>query len=135
MSAPHDLRLVERALDELGLGAEWVADGADALRELCRRPRGYAAVIVGDRVGSISGWTLSGLARDAGVACELILVTGEETRISALRGATLGLAVLWRPASPRRLARALDAVLPRRLCVLGPTTPVGAGSRGVPPGP
>jgi DNA-binding response OmpR family regulator len=113
MSAPHDVRLAEGALDELGLGAEWVADGVEALRDLCRDPLGYAVVIVGERVGSISGWTLCGLARDARVSASLLLVTGDDTRLSAARGAMLDVSILWRPTSPQRLARAIGALLPR----------------------
>ena len=130
MSSSHDLRLTEGALDELGLGAEWIADGAEALRELCRQPRAYVAVIVGERVGGITGWTLCGLAKDARVRAGLLLLSGEDTRLAAMRGAMLDVSVMWRPTSPERLARAIAGLLPRRPCAPGATTLALSGPPG-----
>jgi CheY-like chemotaxis protein len=98
-SAPDDKRLIMEALDELALPGVLVSDGAEAMQTLCRRPNTFAAVIVGERVDRVSGWTLCGLARDAGCRLPILLVTGDEGPLAAARADGLGVTVLCRPAS------------------------------------
>jgi CheY-like chemotaxis protein len=100
-SAPEDKRLIMEALDELALPGVLVSDGAEAMQTLCRRPNTFAAVIVGDRVDRVSGWTLCGLARDAGCRLPILLVTGDEGRLAAARAEGLRVTVLGRPDSAR----------------------------------
>jgi CheY-like chemotaxis protein len=113
-STPADARLVEDALAELGLSHVLAEDGVEAMQALCRRPSPFAAVVVGERVGRVSGFTLCGLARDAGYALPMLLLTGDDSRWTAERAARLRLAVLWQPASSRRVAGTLLGMLPRR---------------------
>jgi CheY-like chemotaxis protein len=107
---------MEAGLAELGLTHVKVEDGVEAMQALCRRPNTYAAVVVGERVGRVSGFTLCGLARDAGCALPMLLLTGDEHRWAAARAARLGVTVLWQPSSPQRVSRALRGLLPRRVC-------------------
>jgi Ala-tRNA(Pro) deacylase len=121
-STPADARLVEDALAELGLSHVLAEDGVEAMQALCRRPSPFAAVVVGERVGRVSGFTLCGLARDAGYALPMLLLTGDDSRWTAERAARLRLAVLaaapgpedkwpacsrspWRPSVHRRRLR------------------------------
>jgi hypothetical protein len=113
---PSDVRLARDASAELGVPHHLVDDDIAALRTLCHRPSSFAAVIVGDRAGPASGLTICGVARDAGCALPLLLLTGEESRPVADRAARLGVTVLWRPVSSRRLARTLSSMMPRRRC-------------------
>ncbi len=89
-SGAADVRLVEAALAELGVPHLLVDDGVDAMRALCRRPRTFAAVVVGERVGQVSGLTLCGLARDAGCALPMVLLTGDDWRWAAPRAGRRG---------------------------------------------
>ena len=84
----------------------------------CARDDGdtFAAVIVGDRVDRVSGWTLCGLARDAGCPLPILLVTGDEGPLAAARAEGLRVTVLGRSASAQRVARAMSALLPRPAC-------------------
>jgi hypothetical protein len=59
------------ALDRLGLPAVLAEDGVSAMRALCGRPAEFAGMVVGDRIGRLSGLSLRGLARDAGCALPL----------------------------------------------------------------
>jgi CheY-like chemotaxis protein len=115
-SRPEDKRLIMEALDELALPGVLVSDGAEAMQALCRRPNTFAAVIAGDRVDRVSGWTLCGLARDAGCRLPILLVTGDESRLAAARAEGLGVTVLRRPDSARWVASSMNALLPRRAC-------------------
>jgi CheY-like chemotaxis protein len=115
-SAPEDKRLIMEALDELALPGVLVSDGAEAMQTLCRRPNTFAAVIVGERVDRVSGWTVCGLARDGGCRLPILLVTGDEGQLAAARAEGLGVTVLCRPASARRVVSAMSALLPLRAC-------------------
>ena len=117
-AAAEDKRLIMEALDELALPGVLVSDGAEAMQALCRRPNTFAAVIVGDRVDRVSGWTLCGLARDAGCRLPILLVTGDEGPLAAARAEGLRVTVLGRPESARRVARAMNALLQRRVCAV-----------------
>jgi hypothetical protein len=86
------------------------------MQALCRRPNTFAAVIVGDRVDRVSGWTLCGLARDAGCRLPILLLTGDEGRLAVARAEGLEVSVLRRPDSAQRVAGAMNALLPRRAC-------------------
>jgi hypothetical protein len=86
------------------------------MQALCRRPNTYAAVVVGERAGRVSGFTLCGLARDAGCRLPMLLLTGDEHRWAAGRAARLGVTVIWQPATLPRISRALRGILPRRRC-------------------
>ena len=115
-SAAEDKRPILEALDELALPAVVAGDGAEAVQALCRRPNTFAAVIVGDRVDRVSGWTLCGLARDAGCRLPILLVTSDESRLAAARAEWLGVTVLRRPSSAGEVAATMSALLPRRVC-------------------
>ena len=117
-STPSDAWLAREALAELGLGHLLVDDAVEAMGELCRRPTEHSAVLVGERVGRVSGLTLCGLARDAGCRLPMLLLTGEDCRWNAVRAARLHVTVLWRPTSVQRVARSLLTLLPRRACAM-----------------
>jgi hypothetical protein len=116
-SGPADWQLMEDALDELALSCVRLGDGVEAMQAICRRPNAYAAVVVGQRVGQVSGLTFCGLARDAGCGLPiLLLLSDDDCRWVAGRAARLRISVLWQPISSRRLARTLLGLLPRRPC-------------------
>jgi hypothetical protein len=117
-SGPADWQLMENALDELALSCVRLGDGVEAMQALCRRPNAYAAVVVGERVGRVSGLTFCGLARDAGCGLPILLLLSDyDCHSVAGRAARLRIAVLWQPTSSRRLARTLLGLLPRRPCL------------------
>jgi len=115
-SVAEDARLAEECLEELLVSSIHVADGREALRPLCRTPGRFAGAIGGHEAGPVSGWTVCGSARDAGCRLPLILLENDGHRLAAERAARLRVTLLWRPVTPRRLTRAVLAVLPRRLC-------------------
>jgi CheY-like chemotaxis protein len=119
-SAPEDKRLIMEALDELALPGVLVSDGAEAMQALCRRPNTFAALIVGERVDRVSGWTLCGLARDAGCPLPILLVTGDEGQLAAARAEGLRVTVLPRGGGAGHGAVAVRGLMPSR-------------SKGVPP--
>jgi hypothetical protein len=106
------------ALDRLGLAAVLMDDGVSTMRALCSRPAEFAGMVVGDRVGSLSGLSLCGLARDAGCALPILLTTIDDSSSIGPRALRLGVTVLWHPVSTRRLEAALRHLfVPRRQCL------------------
>ena len=116
-SYPADALLLRVSLDRVGFPIAVVNDGVTAMHALCGRQHQFAGVVVSDRVGRVSGLTLCGLARDAGCALPMLLLTAEDCRVIAARTARLRVAVLWQPVTPRRLESALRAMLPRKQCM------------------
>jgi hypothetical protein len=140
-----DAALARSAIEELGSIPVLVQDAAEAIRHLSDGPRRYAALVTGERVAQISGFTLCGLARDAGCRLPMLLLTRDVCRWTAVRAARLQVSVLWQPVPAYRLAQTLSTILPRRPCgetrrirlpawppaMAGAATPVGAvSSRG-----
>ena len=120
-SYPADALVLRAALERVGLPMALVDNGVTAMHALCRQPGAFASVIVGDRVGRVSGLTLCGLARDAGCTLPILLLTVDDCASIATRAARLRVTVLWQPVSSRRLESALRDLLPRRLCALSET--------------
>jgi CheY-like chemotaxis protein len=116
-SYPAEALVLRAAIEETGWPVAIVEDAGGAMQALCRRPEGFAALVVGDRAGRTSGLTLCGLARDAGYRPRVLLLTTEESALVAGRAARLNVSVLWQPVSACRLDRALREFLPRRWCV------------------
>jgi CheY-like chemotaxis protein len=116
-SYPADALLVRAALERVGLPIALADDGVTAMHALCGRPGAFAGVVVGDRVGRVSGLTLCGLARDAGCVLPILLLTADDSASIATRAARLRVTVLWLPVSSRRLENALRDMLPRRQCI------------------
>ena len=111
-SIEADIRIVRAASEELGVVPVLVQDTTAAVRLLCRRPRGFAALIAGERTrATTSGLTLCGVARDAGCRLPMILVTSDACPWTAVRAALLEVSVLWQPVSARRVAQTLCSLL------------------------
>jgi len=117
-SYPVDALLLRASADRVGVPITFVEDGVTVMRELCRRPDAYVAAIMSDRVGRVSGLTLSGAARDAGCTLPILLLTADDSAVIAGRAARLCVSVLWQPVSARRLETALRDMVPRRPCAL-----------------
>jgi hypothetical protein len=118
-SDPSDSGLSRSAIEELGLMPVLVQETAEAIRHLCARPKRYGAVIVGERIGPTTGFTLCGVGRDAGCRIPMLLLTSDACRWTAVRAARLQVSVLWQPVPARRIAQVLLAMLPRRSCIEG----------------
>ena len=116
-SYPADALLLRGSLDRVGVPMAVANDGVTAMHALCGRQHTFAGVVVSDRVGRVSGLTLCGLARDAGCALPMLLLTADDCGLIATRAARLRVAILWQPVTPRRLETALRDMLPRRQCV------------------
>jgi len=116
-SYPAEAVMLRDALESDGWSVAVVDDAVTAMRELCREPERFAAVVIGERVGQASGLSLSGLLRDSGCALPILLLTTHESAVIAGRAARLRLTVLWQPVSPERLQRTVRGLMPRRLCV------------------
>jgi DNA-binding response OmpR family regulator len=115
-SYPAEALMLRAALEPAGWTVAVVDDAISAMRELCREPRRFAAVLIGERVGRTSGLSLSGLIRDSGCALPILLLTSQDSPVIAGRAARLQLSVLWEPVSPERLVQTLHGLAPRRLC-------------------
>ena len=111
-----DAALARSAVEELGLLPVLVQDAAEAIRHLTGVTRRYAAVIVGERIGTNSGFTVCGVARDAGCRLPMLLLTTDVCRWTAVRAARLQVSVLWQPVPASRVAKSLSAMLPPRPC-------------------
>ena len=116
-SYPADTLLLRAALDRVGVPVALVRDGVTAMHAICGEPDAFAGMVVSDRVGRVSGLTLCGLARDAGWAGPILLLTADDCVLIAPRAALLRVTVLWQPVSSRRLETTLRDMLPRRQCV------------------
>ena len=115
-SETSDAALARAAIEELGSISVLVQNAAEAIRHLSDGPRRYAALVTGERVGQVSGFTLCGVARDAGCRLPMLLLTRDVCRWTAVRAARLQVSVLWQPVSAYRLAQTLSAMLPPRPC-------------------
>jgi len=119
-SDTFDAALARSAIEELGLIPVLVQDAAETIRQLSGGARRYAALVVGERVGEATGFTLCGVARDAGCRLPMLLLTSEVCRWTAVRAARLEVSVLWHPVAAYRLAQTLTAMLPPRPCAGAP---------------
>ena len=115
-----DGALARSAIEELGLIPVLVQDAAETIRQLSGGARRYAALVAGERVGEATGFTLCGVARDAGCRLPMLLLTSEVCRWTAVRAARLEVSVLWQPVPAYRLAQTLTAMLPPRPCADAP---------------
>ena len=116
-SYPAEAFMLRAVLEPAGWTVAVVDDAVTAMRELCRDPDQFVAVVIGERVGRTSGLSLSGLLRDSGCRLPIVLLTTDDSRIVAERAARLCLTVLWEPVSQERLVRTFRSLMPRRLCV------------------
>jgi DNA-binding response OmpR family regulator len=116
-SYPAEAVMLRDALESAGWSVAVVEDAAIAMRELCREPARFVALVIGDRVGRASGLSLSGLVRDSGCGLPVVLLTTQESAVIAGRAARLRLSVLWQPVSPEQLQRTLHGVMPRSVCM------------------
>jgi hypothetical protein len=128
-----DAGLARAAIEELGRVPVLVQGVAEVIRLITEHPKGFAAVVVGERIGPTSGFTLCGVARDAGCRLPMLLLTGDDCRWTAVRAARLRVSVLWQPVPASRIAQTLRAMLPARHCAAQgsirlPSWPQGAGS-------
>jgi DNA-binding NtrC family response regulator len=115
-SYPAEALMLRVAFESAGWSVAMVDDAVTAMRELCRHPERFAAVVSGERVGCASGLSLCGLVRDSGCALPVLLLTSQESAVIAGRAARLRVSVLWQPVSSERLERTLRGLMPRRLC-------------------
>ena len=113
-SYPADELVLRTALERVGFPLTLIHDGVPAMHALCGQPDAFSGVVVSDRVGRVSGLSLCGLARDAGCALPILLLTADDCGLIAARAARLRVTVLWQPVSARRLESALRDILPRR---------------------
>ena len=116
-SYPAEAVMLRDALEAADCSVAVVDDAVTAMRELCREPGRFAAVVIGERVGRTTGLSLSGLIRDSASALPIVLLTTHDSKVIAGRAARLRLSVLWQPVSPERLQETVRGLLPRRLCV------------------
>jgi DNA-binding NtrC family response regulator len=116
-SYPAEAVMLRDALESAGWSVAVVDDAARAMRELCRAPERFVAIVIGERVGRASGLSLSGLVRDSGCGLPVVLLTTQESAVIAGRAARLRLSVLWQPVSPERLQRTLQGLVPRSVCM------------------
>ena len=115
-SDASDAALARSAIEELGLVPVLVQDTTETIRHLSGGSRRYAALVVGERVGEATGFTLCGVARDAGYRQPMLLLTTEVCRWTAVRAARLAVNVLWQPVPAWRVTQTLAAMLPPRPC-------------------
>lgn len=115
-SEVSDAALARSAIEELGLIPVLVQEAAEAIRHLSGDGKRYAAVVVGERIGQATGFTLCGVARDAGCRLPMLLLTSDVCRWTAVRAARLKVSVLWQPVPASRLVRTLSVMLPPRPC-------------------
>jgi hypothetical protein len=104
-SETSDAALARSAIEELGLIPVLVQEARETIRHLSGGPNRYAALVAGERVGQATGFTLCGVARDAGCRLPMLLLTSDVCRWTAVRAARLQVSVLWEPV-PRLSARA-----------------------------
>ena len=117
-SYPAEAVMLRDALHSGGWSVVAVDDAVTAMRELCARPDRFGAIVIGERVGRVSGLSLSGLIRDSGAALPIVLLTTQESAAVPARAARLGLSLLGQPVSPERLRQKMLDLLPRRLCMV-----------------
>jgi DNA-binding NtrC family response regulator len=117
-SYPAEAVMLRDALESAGWSVAAVDDAVTAMRELCREPARFSAVVIGERVGRASGLSLSGLLRDSGCALPILLLTTQESAAIAGRAARLRLSVLWQPVSTERLQHVVRTLVPRELCMV-----------------
>jgi DNA-binding response OmpR family regulator len=117
-SYPAEAVMLRDALESAGWQVAVVDDAVSAMRELCRQPDRFAALVIGERVGSISGLSLSGLLRDSGCALPVLLLTTQDTAVIGGRAARLRLSLLCQPVSSERLQRTLRSLMPPQLCMV-----------------
>jgi DNA-binding NtrC family response regulator len=115
-SETSDAALARSAIEELGLIPVLVQEARETIRHLSGSPDRYAALVAGERVGQATGFTLCGVARDAGCRLPMLLLTSDVCRWTAVRAARLQVSVLWEPVPAYRLAQTLSAMLPPRPC-------------------
>jgi CheY-like chemotaxis protein len=117
-SRPEDALVLRSALDRLGLPIAVAEDAVTAMQALCHQPAAFRGVVIGDRVGQVSGLSLCGVARDAGCELPIILMTADECSPIAMRAARLRVTILWHPISCPRLETVLRQLFaPRRQCM------------------
>jgi DNA-binding response OmpR family regulator len=117
-SYPAEAVMLRDALEAADWSVAVVDDAVTAMRELCREPGRFAAVVIGERVGRTTGLSLSGLIRDSGSALPIVLLTTHDSKVIAGRAARLRLSVLWQPVSPERLQETVRGLLPGGLCMV-----------------
>jgi hypothetical protein len=115
-SETSDAALARSAIEELGLIPVLVQEPAETIRHLCAGAKRYAALVAGERVGETTGFTVCGVARDAGSRLPMLLLTSDVCRWTAVRAARLRVSVLWQPVPAYRLVQTLSAMLPPRPC-------------------
>jgi DNA-binding NtrC family response regulator len=116
-SYPAEALMLRAVLEPAGWTMVVMDDAVSAMRELCREPERFRAVVVGERVGRTSGLSLSGLIRDSGRALPIVLLTTQDSTVIAGRVARLGVTVLGEPVSPERLIGTLGEVTPGPVCI------------------
>ena len=79
-SETFDVALARSAIEEAGFIPVLVQDAAGAIRHLSGGPKRYAALVSGERIGRVSGFTLCGVARDAGCRLPMLLLTRDACR-------------------------------------------------------
>ena len=84
-SSIFDAGLARSVIEELGRVPVLVQDVGDAMRHIGGSGRGYGAMLVGERVGEVSGFTLCAVARDAGYRLPMVLLTSDVCRWTAVR--------------------------------------------------
>jgi hypothetical protein len=126
-SEASDAGLARSAIEELGRVPVLVQDVVEAMRQIGGDGKRYGAMVVGDRVDEVSGFTLCAVARDAGCRLPMILMTSDVCRWTAVRAAMLQVTVLWHPVPARRIAQTLRAMLPSaNICLAVPPAMIGA---------
>ena len=130
-SAERDVGLARAAIEELELVPVLVQGTAEAVRLLCHSPTRFAALVAGERMGETSGFTLCGVARDAGCRLPILLLTSDDCRWTAVRAARLEVSVLWQPVPTLRVAQTLRAMLPRSRCGAAGSVKLPAWPHGV----
>jgi DNA-binding NtrC family response regulator len=115
-SEASDAGLARSAIEELGIMPVLVQDVVEAMRHVCGDGKRYGAMVAGERIGEVSGFTLCAVARDAGCRLPMILMTSDVCRWTAVRAAKLQVTVLWHPVPAWRIAQTLCAMLPRTAC-------------------
>jgi CheY-like chemotaxis protein len=99
-SEPDDVWIARAALERVGWPVAPAEDAVAGMQALCEGAGQFAAVVVGERVGRVSGLAFCGLARDAGCTLPALLLTADAHAALAVRAARLHVTVLWHPVSP-----------------------------------
>jgi hypothetical protein len=135
-SVPQEARTLVEAARLAGWGVEWFDDPVEAVGALCRAPASWHGLLAGNRIGSISGLTLCGLARDAHFHRPALLLSDDPGAAIAIRASLLRVAVVWLPPDRDLLARTVSRLWPRLCPIACPTAPPelhsGSSSSSVP---